>query len=222
MGKKIKMNFFVERDSANYSRAFLIARCAAALLPALYFIYIFFSYYSYSNAYEKVNDEIITMQEQISRYERELKNTKIIFIDNDTSEAAVSKGFFFDNPVEIFETVETIFETAVKERLVKFKAAMADSIKKPGTGERLIFESLAEAAGKSGEAAAINSARLDLSSGRLDFQFNCFKRGILNDLIIDLRKKNWVKQVFVETLKAAGEETSAYITITLKGDEIFE
>ncbi len=222
MEKRIKMNFFVERDSANYSRAFLIARCVAALLPVFYFIYIIFSYYSYSNAYEKIDEEIIAMQEQISRYERELKNTKITIIDNNTSEAAVSKGFFFDNPADFFETIEVIFDAAVKERLAKFKAAMSDSIKKPETSERLIFESLAETARESGEAAAINSARLDLSSGRLDFQFNCSRRGILNDLIVNLRKKIWVEQVFVETLKADGEKISAYMTVTLKGDEIFE
>ncbi len=223
MEKKIRMNFFVEgRSAVKYSRNFIIARGFIVLLPLLYFCYIAYYYQHYTAAYYEADAKAASLQDQIDKYKRELKNNRIMIIDSDTGETVIKRGFFYDFETAFCDTVEILFDAGVKEKIDKFKTGMAQGVKKIKTGERVIFEGLFAAAAEFGEQASVRNLRLDFTAKKIDFQLNCHKRETLNKLISDLQGLKWAEQVFVSSLKTSDEQVGAYIIISLREAELFE
>ncbi len=223
MEKKIRMNFYVEgRSALKYSKNFIIARGFIVLLPLLYFSYIAYCYQHYTGAYYEADAKASSLQEQIDKYKRELKNNKIIIIDSDTGETVIKKGFFNDFEAAFCDTVEILFDSGVKEKIDKFKSGMAQGVKKIKTGERVIFEGLFAAAVEFGAEASMRNLRLDFTSKKIDFQLNCRKRETLNKLISNIQGLQWAEQVFVSSLKTSDDQIGAYIIISLREAELFE
>jgi hypothetical protein len=223
MENKIKMDFFVERASAQkYSSGFLIARGFIILLPLLYFTYIAYYYNYYTGAYYEADERITSLQEQIDRYQRELKNNKIVIIDSDTGETILNKGFFYDGETAFCDTVELLLDSGVREKVDKFKDGMAQGVKKIKTGERAIIDGLFAAASELGDEGSVRNLRLDFTLKRIDFQLSCQKRETLDKLISNLRARHWAEQVFVSSLKTSDGQFGAYIIISLKEAELFE
>lgn len=223
MANKIKMDFYVERALAQkYSSGFLIARGFIMLLPLLYFTYIAYSYNYYTGAYYEADERIASLQEQIDKYQRELKNNKIIIIDSDTGEIILKRGFFYDGETVFCDTVEIFFDAGTKEKVDKFKEGMAWGVKKIKTDERAIIGGLFAAASESGDEGTISNLHLDFTLKKIDFQLKCQKREALDKLIFNLRGYHWAEQVFISSLKSSNGYLGAYIIISLKEADIFE
>ena len=223
MDKKISMNFYVERESAmKYSRAFTVARAVIISLPLLYFAYIAYFYYLYSGQYGEANAEIESMQEQLSKYQRELKNSRIVFADFDSSETVLKKGFLFDGEAPFSDTVEAVFSPEMNEKIVKLRDSLAGSVKKIKTGERDIFEGLYNSAEEFKGKIAITDLKLDFTAAKIDFQIKCASKDTLLKLIANIRANRWAGQVFVSTLKSGADDIDAYVMISLKEAELFE
>ncbi len=223
MDKKINMNFFVERDSAlKYSQSFIIARAFILSLPLLYLAYIAYSYFSYSSAYTQANERITELQDRLASKERELKNTRIVINDFDTFETMLKKGFFYDGETSFSDTIEIAFTQEMKEKTLKFKEAVTQSLKKTKTSERAIMESLFKNAGGFGGDVKIGNTRIDFSSKKIEFQMSCAAKDSYLKLVDNMKASPWAERVFVSSLKASAGEVSAYFIITLKEAELFE
>lgn len=223
MDRKICMNFYVERESAlRFSPAFRAARAVIMAVPLIYFSYIAWAYYAAGAEYAELNARIESEQEQLDKYQRELKNSRVLFFDFDSSETVVKKGFFFDFEGPFADTVEAVFSPEMNSRTAKLKESLAGAVRIVRSWERSILEGISRCVAGVGAKVAVSSLRVDFNSLRADFNVKCQSNEELRRLAGAIRGQAWAARVFVSTLKAGPDEVSAYVAISLKEADQFE